>query len=61
MSTQVIISGDITATLKTGFFGGNPAITIVCRNLPVIPRTPQELVNWVAPFIDAQADPYDKP
>jgi hypothetical protein len=54
-----LISGDVTLELKAGTFGGNPTLTVGCRNLPVIERTPQQLLDWIAPFIDEQAKQYD--
>lgn len=54
-----LTSGDVTLELKAGTFGGNPTLTVGCRNLPVIERTPQELLNWIAPYIDQLAQQYD--
>lgn len=56
---QKITSGDVTFEFKTGIFGGNPTITVTCRNLPVVGRTPQQCADWMAPWIDVAAKQFD--
>jgi hypothetical protein len=58
---KILTSGDVTLEMKAGTFGGNPTITVSCRNLPVVIRTPQEFLDWIAPFVDQEAKPYDSP
>jgi hypothetical protein len=59
MSSQVYTSGDVTVTISYGFLGSNPTVTVACRRLPQVARTPQQLTDWIAAFVDAEAKAYD--
>ena len=56
---EIIRSADATVTLETGMLGGDPKITVACRNFTPPPMTPQQFVDWIYAYINLEAQPLD--